>query len=113
MADDIAPVSPPAPPSFVDQVSRSEVVHLQWPLTYDGRLWDKVVVSRPDTARVAAFVSRVNAVREAGGDTSSIPVPLYDAPDAVINALDPDDDDALEVVARRFLPARFQAAPAG
>ncbi len=105
------PLPPLAAPRYVDESGRSEVVHLLYPIEYAGRIWAEITVRRPTAAMVRDWSRRVLAAKEAGVDTSDIPPPVFDAPDAVVNFVDPDDDDRLEEVARRFLPRRFQADP--
>lgn len=109
-ATEVASAIPPAP-RFVDESSRSEVVPLQWAIDYDGKTWTEITVRRPGTPEIEAWARRIDILRKAGADVTTVPVPIYDAPDAVINALDPDDDDRLTEVAQRFLPRRFQVAP--
>lgn len=107
------PAAPVAPPRFVAAADRSETVPLLWAIEFDGRVYTEITVRRPDTAAVDAWSARVREMKEAGGDPMTIPLPLYDAPDEVILALDPDDDDRISEVAGRFLPARFRTAPGG
>lgn len=101
----------PAAPRFVDEERRREVVPLLHPFEFEGRIWSEITVRRPTAAMVRDWTRRVLAAKEAGVDTSDIPAPVFDAPDAVVNFVDPDDDDRLEEVARRFLPRRFLADP--
>ncbi len=51
-----APVAPkPTPPVFVGGRERSAVFPLDCPLSYDGRLYDAVVMRRPTAREVGAF----------------------------------------------------------
>lgn len=98
---------------FVDEEGRREVVTLLYPLEVDGRIWSEIVVRRTTVAEVRDWTRRVVAAKAAGDDDPNIPLPVFDAPEAVLDALDPDDEDRLEEVARVFLPRRFLAGPKG
>lgn len=101
------------PPRFVAAGDRSETIPLLWAIDFGGKIYTEITVCRPDTAAIDAWSARIRAAKGAGGDPMKIPLPLYDAPDEVILALDPDDDDRLSEVAERFLPARFRTTPPG
>ena len=88
---------------IVDQSRISETVTLDYPVEFDGVVWDKIVVRSPTVAVVADFAERVSA---AGG--ANLRLPMFDAPDEVLDALHLDDDDRLSEVADRFLPRRFR-----
>lgn len=95
----------PAPPTFVaNGRSRSEIVPLEWPVEFDGKVWDKITVSRMTAAQVDAFT---DALKVTGDKT---PLPMFDAPVAVIEALDADDSIRLNEVVSRFLPRALQSA---
>lgn len=100
-----------AAPRFLDEAARREVVPLLHPFEYEGRIWSEITVRRPTAAMVRDWTRRVVAAKDAGLATDDIPPPVFDAPDAVLNFVDPDDDDRLEEVALRFLPRRFRADP--
>lgn len=104
-----APEAPKAAPTFVGGRSRFEVVDLLWPVKYDGRIWDKITVSRLTAKDVAEFMRRLKDA----GDDAEVRFPFFDAPDEVLDALDDDDSVRLNEVAARFLPQRFrvEAAP--
>lgn len=100
----------PAAPAFVNAAARRRSVKLQWPLEYDGRVYDEICVRRLTVAEVAAWVEGLKA----GGENPHPHMPIYvDAagapiPDVVIDALDDDDGAALDEVVRDFLPRRFR-----
>lgn len=103
-----APVPAPPAPAFVAGKSRSETVKLEWPLEYDGKIYEQITITRPTTADLEAWRNRLAQMRAEGRDTDKERLPMFDAPGAVIDALDPDDDLAVSEVAERFLPRRFR-----
>lgn len=83
---------------------------LAWPLQVDGVEFRSITVKRLTTREVGVFVDQIRG--KAAGERVRFPI-FVDAagqpiPDAVWDALDPDDTDALTEVADRFLPARFR-----
>lgn len=113
MTDETASAPIPAAPRFVDETGRRETVPLLWPLEYDGRVWSEIAVRRLTVAEVRAWSAKVIAAQRAGEDTSAMTVPVFDAPEAVLSALDADDSDRLEEAAKRFLPRQLQAVETG
>jgi hypothetical protein len=100
-------VSTSTAPRFVGEGLRSEVVKLDWPLEFAGKVYDAITVRRPTAGEVRTFHEQAEAWKS--GDP--IPrLPLYDVPPEVIEALDDDDDLRLGEVVQRFLPQRFRAA---
>jgi hypothetical protein len=91
-----------APPRFVGGKVRSETVELDYPVEYDGKTWTHITVRRMTTQEVS------EVMQNAGTDKVS-DFPMFDAPTAVMNALDADDDERVQEVAMRFLPRRFKA----
>ncbi|MFC6777320.1 phage tail assembly protein [Methylobacterium gregans] len=91
----------PAAPRFAGTRVRDRVVLLDWPIAYDGQVYDQITVHRPTTQDVADFVARVNAAPE----NASVHFPMYDVPFAVLDALDPDDADAVNAAVADFCPA--------
>lgn len=77
---------------------RSEVVTLEWPINFGGKLYEAICVSRMTAAQVDEFVE---AVKAKGPKTS---LPMFDAPPEVIEALDADDANRVNEVVSRFLP---------
>ncbi|GJD78025.1 hypothetical protein GCM10007886_01770 [Methylobacterium gregans] len=98
----------PAAPRFAGTRVRDRVVLLDWPIAYDGQVYDQITVHRPTTQDVADFVARVNAAPE----NASVHFPMYDVPFAVLDALDPDDADAVNAAVADFLPRRWGGASA-
>lgn len=95
----VADSTVPAAPEFVTTAGRSEAVPLDWPLVYDGRVWDTITVSRMTAGQIAAFLEKAETAKR---------FPMFDAPDAVLDALDADDADKVNEVVNRFLPRRFR-----
>ena len=93
---------------IVDQFRVSETVPLDFPVEFEGQVYNQITVRSPTVADVADFAERVSA---AGG--ANLRLPMFDAPEAVLDALSPDDDYRLTEVAERFLPRRFRAADKG
>lgn len=94
-----APVAQPAPPppTFLSKRNRFKTIKLEWPLEYDGKVYREVTIRRMTTEEVAAFVT---AAAE-GGDPM---LPMFDAPMAVIDNLDPDDAETVNNTVNDFLP---------
>lgn len=99
-------------PQHVRAAERSDTVPLDWPIVFNGATYSAITVRRPTVADLAAYFARVRAVQAAGGNATSLPLPMYDAPDEVLGALDPDDDERVDEVTKRFLPRRFRDGPA-
>lgn len=98
----------PAAPTFVAGKLRCETVPLEWPLEYEGRTYSTVTVSRPTIAELDEWRDRIAGMKDAGQDVSKERLPMFDVPTAVLEALDPDDEDRVSEVAGRFLPRRFR-----
>lgn len=91
------------PPRFVSEVGRSQVVKLEWPLEYEGKVWDQITVRRLTAREVDVAVE---ASRAGQDDT----LPIFDAPTAVLDALDADDSQRLNEVAKSFFPRALKAS---
>lgn len=96
---------------FADRSRTETVVPLEYPIEYDGKIWEAITVSSPTVAQIAAFSERVVQARELGQSTEGIRLPMFDAPDAVLDALHLDDEDVVSKAANRFLPRRFRDTP--
>lgn len=95
------------PPRFVGGKTRSETVPLEWPIEYDGRVWDAITVRRMTVLDIRAFHEMVLASKD--DNKARIRFPMFDAPFEVLDALDDDDAQAVNEVVTRFLPRRFRA----
>lgn len=91
-----------AKPRHVRQADRFRVVPLDWPIEFDGVTYDKVTVSRMTTAQVAEFTLAART------DGATAVLPMFDAPQAVIDALDADDADNVNKAVHDFLPRSFR-----
>lgn len=96
--------APVVEPKHVRGSERFEVVDLEWPVEYDGKVYDKITVTRMSTTQVADYTERMAT------DSGLGAIPMFDAPRAVIEALDADDTAKLDEVAFRFLPRAFRGA---
>ncbi|PZU95578.1 MAG: phage tail assembly protein [Chelatococcus sp.] len=103
----VEPLAPVAP-KFIAGKARSETVKLEWPIEYDGKTYDTITITRPTTADLEAWRDKIAAMKAAEEDVSKERLPMFDAPTAVLEALDPDDDDSISAVVTRFLPRRFR-----
>ena len=92
-----------APPRFVSEVGRSQIVDLAWPIEYGGRIWSQITVRRLTAREVDAAVE---ASRAGLDDT----LPIFDAPAVVLDALDADDSERLNEVAKNFFPRALKAS---
>ncbi|MCJ2051253.1 hypothetical protein [Methylobacterium sp. J-070] len=100
-----------AAPSFIGSRVRSRTVALEWPLSYGGQAYEAIVVARPTTGQLAEYFDRLMAQREASAalrfpvffDVAGAPIP-----DALMDALDPDDTDKVMEVVSDFLPSRLR-----
>ncbi|MGV1352780.1 phage tail assembly protein [Klebsiella pneumoniae] len=102
-----APASeqPPAPTAvFVDAAKRFRTITLDWPVEFGGTVYSSVTVHRMTTAEVDRFAESVRA------QGSKATLPMYDVPREVIDALDPDDAEAVNEATNDFLPRSLRAA---
>lgn len=88
-------------PRFVGGKPREQVVELDWPMEFDGKIYERVTIRRLTVAEIAAFTE--HAMKEGN------PWPaMFDLPREVLEALDPDDQDRIADVALDFLPRRLR-----
>lgn len=90
-------LKPPAAPSFVKAKDRFRTIDLTWPLEYDGKVYDRVTVRRMTGIDLIAFVEQPR-------DSAAPTLPMFDVPQAVIDALDPDDAELVNKAVQDFLP---------
>jgi hypothetical protein len=100
----------PAPPKFADGGKpRAQTVKLNYPVEYDGKIYNEITVRRLTATEVDQFCTAL--VARVPTDTSAMPrLPMFDVPFAVLDALDADDDDAVQEVITSFLPRRLRQA---
>lgn len=99
---------------------RTDVRPLAWPLDFEGKFYERIVVKRPSTREVGDYYDRLRQLP--AGDTKGLRFPIFyhedgtPVPDAVLDALDDDDADTLEADIADFLPRRLRVLtlpPAG
>lgn len=90
--------------TIVGGPARAETIPLVWPVEYRGKVWTEIVVKRVTSADIKAWTDTPAEARETAA-------PWIDAPLAVVEALDADDEDRVNDAAVRFIPARFRDAP--
>jgi hypothetical protein len=101
-----AGVAAPEPPRFVGGKPRSLTIPLDWPLEYDGKVYSEVTIRRVTIAELETFLAEAIQTIEADGKYYPWP-PMFDAPRAVMDALDPDDQDRISTAALDFFPRRL------
>lgn len=92
-----------AKPVFLNAAARRRCVKLQWPLEYEGKIFDEVILRRLSSEEVAEWI--------ASDGKNGLPI-YVDAdgapiPRAIIDALDDDDMFEVDKVVRDFFPLRF------
>lgn len=80
-------------------------VPLRWQYELDGKTWSSITIRRISVGEIAAYSDAVR-VAESEGKPAPKP-PMFDCPAELLDALFPDDDDAVEAAVSSFLaPAR-------
>ncbi|MGU3541038.1 hypothetical protein [Methylobacterium sp. A54F] len=110
--NDVPPSIAPeaAAPAFSSDKPRSRRIELEWPVEYGGRTYQALVIQRVTTDQIAAWT---NAVRKKDPnanlgnvvDDDGAPVPT-----AVLEFLDPDDNEEVGEAIESFLPRRLREA---
>jgi hypothetical protein len=96
-----------AAPRFVGGRPRSTVVKLEYPIEFDGKVYEQITITRMTVKQLGAYIE---SIRNASGDPP--PPPIFDAPREVIEALDADDSAAIDRIALDFLPRVLREATA-
>jgi hypothetical protein len=99
------PDSKPEPPQFIGGKPRSREVLLDWPLRYNGKVYDRITVRRMTTAEVGEFITAAS-----GENATNARLPMFDCPSEIVDALDPDDAERVNEVVRDFLPRALRQA---
>ena len=89
---------------YTAPIEREKMVPLEHPFELNGHLWSEIKVRRVTGKQVSDYMDRMRA-----GDMDAMP-PMVDCPQAVWNALDDDDQMAIDEAARPFTPRRLKAA---
>lgn len=92
-----APAEKPVAKVLGDRTRR---VPLEWPVEYDGKVYDAVTVSRMSGEQISAFYA----------DEVSGRLPMFDCPFEVIDALDADDAMTVQKAVLDFLPRSMREA---
>lgn len=86
---------------------RDRNVPLEYPVEFAGTLYETIHVRRVTGQQIAEFS---NAMREAAQSGKELPIPpVIDCPLEVWNALDADDQAAVDEAAQAFMPRRLKA----
>ena len=101
-----APEKPAPTPRYVDGKLREKRVELEWPVEYDGKTYDAIVVRRMTGQQVADFLDQLAQVKDPDKARMHFPM-LYDdegcdVPHAVIEFLDDDDAETVAKVTQDF-----------
>ncbi|TVR06621.1 MAG: phage tail assembly protein [Salinarimonadaceae bacterium] len=94
----------PAPPKLLGTLPREKVIDLQWPVEYDGVVYDKVTIRRLTGKETRDFMDLLSS----GGKTDM--PPMIDVPLEVYEAMDADDQYACDEAAMDFLPRALREA---
>lgn len=95
--------APPAPAvaKFVNEGGRSTLVTLEYPVEFDGKLWTEVEVRRVTGGEMDAYMKAIQA------DGNVLP-PVIRCPMPVWDAMDADDQFAIDQAAAPFMPNRLK-----
>lgn len=100
-AVDAASSTPPEA-KIVSDTPRSKVEPLDWPVSYDGKIWKEIPISRCSGEEIDKYIEQMNE------GTAEIP-PCIRCPLEVWKAMDDDDRYRIEEVADKdFLPQRLR-----
>lgn len=102
-------IEPPAVPvaRIVSPKEREKMVPLEYPVEFDGRLYEEIRVRRVTGVEIAAFSEALRVASASGGE---MPIPpVIDCPLQVWGALDADDLAAVEDASQDFFPRRLKA----
>jgi hypothetical protein len=90
---------------IVSAIPRSKEIALDWPVEFDGKMYDAITVRRVSAAEVSTYVSLISQ-----GDPAAAKLPTIDCPLEVWRALDADDAAKVEEACVDFLPLRLKSA---
>jgi hypothetical protein len=95
-----------APPQFVDQ-ERSVTIPLSFPITYDGKTYAEVTITRPTIRQWRKYMREcAEATMKHGPDGADLVDPPYlDMPAAVFNSLDFSDGTIVDATVNGFFGA--------
>lgn len=94
--------APPLAAKFVNEEGRSRLVPLEYPVDFNGRLYSEIKVHRVTGGEMDAYMKSLQA------GAVSLP-PVIDCPIEVWDAMDADDQLAVDRAADAFMPRRLKA----
>lgn len=94
-----------APAKIISPKERSKSVPLDWPVEWNGKTYDEVVIRRITAREVDDFLAAVAAWEEG---QPKVMLPVFDVPREVYDAMDDDDRLMLETEALPFMPRRLR-----
>ena len=89
---------------IVSPKEREKLVPLEYPVEYDGVLYEEIRIRRVTAQQVADFFAELRK------SESFVLPPMIDCPVEVWQALDDDDQMAVDDAAKAFTPRRLKAA---
>lgn len=93
----------PAPTArIISDKVREKSVPLEYPVEFNGTTYDAVKVRRVSGQQMAAFLDKVRS------GIDFVLAPMVDCPAEVWDALDADDQFAIDEAAREFMPRRLK-----
>lgn len=97
------PAADPAPAARIvtDRIT-SRIVPLEWPVEFDGKVYHQIRVHRVTGKEMRDFMEKIRA-----GADDLLP-PMVDCPLEVWEALDADDQFAIDQAAAEFMPRRLK-----
>ena len=96
----------PEPPiaRIVGGKPREQLVPIEYPVEFDGKVWDAIPIRRITGKELSTYFEKI-----AEGGDFSLP-PVVACPVEVWEAMDADDQQAVDAVATAFMPRRLKAA---
>lgn len=96
----------PAEAQIVSPKERSSTVPLEWPIEFDGKLYESITIRRCSGREVDQFIAAVTTA----ANGANLKTPMIDCPDEVWAVMDDDDRLRLEEAVLPFLPRRLAQA---
>lgn len=99
------PAAEPAPAPIAKAIygrEHEKLVPLEWPVEYDGMTYTEIRVHRVTGKEMRDFMEELRS-----GDGAVMP-PMIDCPQDVWDALDDDDQMAVDEAAAEFMPKRLK-----
>ncbi|WP_342361412.1 hypothetical protein [Terrarubrum flagellatum] len=91
---------------FVDAAKRVTTFALKWPIEFDGKIYEKVTITRPTKLQIDALMA--SSAEGKGFDSESLS-PIMDVPYEVYEALDDEDGDPIDTLVGSFFERRVAA----